>query len=156
MSIQDLTKTLVVSAVKLVRIPIGLIERAIGSRGSGPPASERLEPDPGVADRPRPDEGLKPDPEAPKPKKPAARKPAAKRASSTAKKPAAKKTSGAKKPAAQKKPAVKRSAPKPKNTTAAEESGVVAETTDGLEAATDRAVEALEEIEQAEASGRRR
>jgi hypothetical protein len=157
MSIQDLPKTLVLTAVKLVRIPLELLERAIPGRGPRPPASERLEPDPGVDDRPRPDEGLKPDPDAPKPKKPAAPKPASKRGSSTAKKPAAKKASGAKKPAAKKKPATKRSSPKPRNTTAAEEPGVVDEATDGLEAATDRAVKAREEIEQAaEASGDRR
>ena len=140
MSIQDVTKSLVVTAVKLVRLPLELIERAIPGRGARSPESELepLQPDPGVSDKPKPREGLRPDPEAPKPRKPAARKPAAKRAA-TAKKPAAKKSSGAKKPAAKKAPA-KRSTPKPKNTTAAEEPEVVDEATDGLEAATDRAV----------------
>ena len=157
MSIQDVTKSLVVTAVKLVRLPLELIERAIPGRGARSPESELepLQPDPGVSDKPKPREGLRPDPEAPKPRKPAARKPAAKRAA-TAKKPAAKKSSGAKKPAAKKAPA-KRSSPKPKNTTAAEEPGVVDEATDGLEAATDRAVQAKTDLEQsAEASGSRR
>ena len=152
MSIQDLTKTFVVTAVKLVRLPLELIERAIPGRGARSPESELepLQPDPGVRDKPTPREGLRPDPEAPKP-----RKPAAKRAA-TAKKPAAKKSSGAKKPAAKKAPA-KRSSPKPKNTTAAEEPGVVDEATDGLEEATDRAVQAKTDLEQsAEASGSRR
>ena len=154
MSIQDLPKTLVLTAVKLVRIPLELIERAIPGRGDDRKLdTEPLEPDPGIRDKPTPTEGLKPDPDAPKP-----RKPAAKRASSTAKKPVAKKASTAKKPTAKKKPAAKRSTtPKPKNTTAAEEPGVVDEATDGLEAATDRAVTARSEIEQAaEASGNRR
>jgi len=149
MSIQDLPKTLVLTAVKLVRIPLELIERAIPGRGDDRKLdTEPLEPDPGIRDKPTPTEGLKPDPDAPKP-----RKPAAKRASSsTARKPAAKKAATAKKPAA--KPST---TPKPKNTTAAEEPGVVDEATDGLEAATDRAVTARSEIEQAaEASGDRR
>ena len=67
MSIQDLPKTLVLTAVKLVRIPLELIERAIPGRGDDRDLdTEPLEPDPGIHDKPSPTEGLKPDPEAPK------------------------------------------------------------------------------------------
>ena len=104
MSLTDLPKTVANFALSLVRVPLGLLERAIPGRGGD---SEPV-PEP---------------------------KPAPKR------KPAAKKPASAKKP-------VKPAAKPQKRATAAEEPGVVDESTDGLGAATDRAVTAREELEQ--------
>ena len=153
MSLQDLPKTIANTALGLIRLPLELLERVIPGRG-GDHRAERpgpMEPDPGASE-PKPadvkeKDKPKPDPAAPKPRaKAAAKKPAAKKAGG--KKPAAKKPSAAKKPAPKKAAAPKKpGAASETRAPAAETPGVVAEETDGLDAATDRAVAAKEDLE---------
>ena len=140
MSLTDLSKTIANVAVNLIRVPLALIERAIPGRGGAERAA-----DPVAAPPEPPKPAAKRKPATTAKRKPAAKKPAAKKPS------AAKKPATAKKPArpaaAQSKPA-KPDAASAARTTPAEERGVVDESTDGLEAATDRAVAAREDLEQ--------
>ncbi len=162
MSLQELPKTVMSAAVSLLRLPLELIERVFPGRDGADRAGVRepLKPDPGATE-PKPTsqtkEKVKPDPAAPKPAaRSKSRKPASKKDGGAKKAPAAKKA-GAKKPGTAKEPAAAKKPPagrKPDASSetrapAAESPGVVDEATDGLEAATDRAVTAREELEQA-------
>ena len=143
MSLTDLSKTIANVAVNLIRVPLALIERAIPGRGGAERAA-----DPVAAPPEPPKPAAKRKPATTAKRKPAAKKPAAKKPSAAKKPATAKKPAGAKKPAAAQSKPAKPDAASAARTTPAEERGVVDESTDGLEAATDRAVAAREDLEQ--------